>query len=156
MSEVKPVDANRTQVLIHVFEKGVGRVGASHLFKFLSQADKMKLLEQQLKCARVIPLTEFNKEALEKYNNTPPEGFDLNYWLQGVRRNPRPEQLLATPVYGFEQLMERQKQQKSAMAVQQQTLESCESKREQLDRSVGWYVGRLKACQNAHKQLGHR
>ncbi|CAD5210178.1 unnamed protein product [Bursaphelenchus xylophilus] len=156
VERVKPVDDSRTEVLIHVFEKGVGKVRATHLFKFLSQPDKMKALETQLKCSQVVPLVSLSLESKEKYLNNAPDGFSPQLWLQGVRSNPHPHHFLPSPVYGFDQLLERHKMQKVSDLALQTALGHADEKRERIEKVINWDVSKVKALSNTHKELSHR
>ncbi|CAD5206909.1 unnamed protein product [Bursaphelenchus okinawaensis] len=156
VERVKPVDNAQTEVLIHVFEKGMGKVRATHLFKFLSQPDKMKALETQLKCTKIVPLVSLSSDSKEKYLNNAPDGFSPQLWLQGVRSNPHPNNFLPAPVYGFDQLLERHKMQKVSDTALQTSLGHADEKRENLEKAINWDVSKVKALANAHKELSHR
>lgn len=116
----------------------------------------MKLLETQLKCVKIVPLVKLSNEDKDKYLNSPPDGFDPNYWCQGVRNNPKPSLFLPAPVYGFEQLLQRQKMQKVSDTLQGTAVEQIDVRRDKLDQSLGYYLSKVKVLKNSQKELSHR
>ncbi|KAI6230412.1 Quinone oxidoreductase-like isoform X2 [Aphelenchoides fujianensis] len=122
VERIKTADQNRSEVVIYACEKG-GRIPALTLFKFLSQPDKQRLLEQQLACQKIVPLVELSKADKEKFLKTPPDGFDQSLWRQYVNANPNPDSCLPQPIYGFAQLLERQQMQQVTDVVQKTIIE---------------------------------
>ncbi|KAI6195286.1 Nup54 domain-containing protein [Aphelenchoides besseyi] len=155
VERIKAADQNRSEVVIYACEKG-GRIPALTLFKYLSQPDKMRLLEQQLACMKIVPLVELNKSDKEKFLNTPPVGFDVAFWRQCVRVNPDPEGCLPHPIYGFQQLLDRQQMQQITDVIQKTVMDENMERLKRVEDEIAQCKSHLQSSKRVQKELSHR
>lgn len=101
------------------------------------QTDRANFLKGSLNCEKVVPRIEVGKEDLENYYKRPPAGFEEIWYIcrfrglalnlhvlrsEALRQNPDPENLVPYPIQGFQQLIQRQKMQKSVISAQNSAL----------------------------------
>uniref|UniRef100_A0A914NM65 Nucleoporin Nup54 alpha-helical domain-containing protein n=1 Tax=Meloidogyne incognita TaxID=6306 RepID=A0A914NM65_MELIC len=110
--EIKSINAHdeqNTEVVILAKESG-RIIPALDLYNELMQ--KANELQQQLLCKKIAPRVEIDPANLENYLRRPPAGYE-EIWLQAIRENPDPVNLIPYPIQGFRELSQRKKMQTS-------------------------------------------
>uniref|UniRef100_A0A914KTT0 Nucleoporin Nup54 alpha-helical domain-containing protein n=2 Tax=Meloidogyne TaxID=189290 RepID=A0A914KTT0_MELIC len=110
--EIKSINAHdeqNTEVVILAKESG-RIIPALDLYNELMQ--KANELQQQLLCKKIAPRVEIDPANLENYLRRPPAGYE-EIWLQAIRENPDPANLIPYPIQGFRELSQRKKMQTS-------------------------------------------
>lgn len=151
-----PHGTDKVDLVVYVTEKDRGRITATELYKYLSQDDKRRLLEQQLQCQRVVPRLGASKEELKGYLKNPPFGFDPTDWAHAVSDNPDPERLVPHPVRGFDELIARQRLQTTLQSQQARALDEITRRMEQVHSTVLAADARQAVSKQRQKQISHR
>lgn len=115
IKSIIPLDEQHTEVVVVAKEFGGGRAQVPAIELYNELVQKANELRQQLCCQKVVPRVEVDPAELENYLRRPPPGFE-EIWPQAIRENPDPERLIPYPIQGFQQLLQRKKQQTSLVA----------------------------------------
>lgn len=64
-------------------QKGVGKCSSKEIYKYLMQADKLRMLQQQLQCDKVVPRIEISEQELKNHLKRAPPGniLELNIMI---------------------------------------------------------------------------
>ena len=92
---------------------------------------------------------------MESYRRRPPPGFE-DLWAQANRENPDPDSLVPYPIQGFQQLVQRQKQQRSSIAAQTAQLEEVIGRLAAVEQDINNKRNQYSKCRQAQKTLSHR
>nr|CAD2189384.1 unnamed protein product [Meloidogyne enterolobii] len=109
LKSINALDEQNTEVVILAKESG-RIIPALDLYNELMQ--KANELQQQLLCKKIAPRVEIDPANLENYLRRPPAGYE-EIWLQAIRENPDPANLIPYPIQGFRELSQRKKMQTS-------------------------------------------
>ncbi|KAL7071361.1 hypothetical protein ACQ4LE_009261 [Meloidogyne hapla] len=109
IKSINALDEQNTEVVILAKESG-RIIPALDLYNELMQ--KANELQQQLLCSKIAPRVEIDPANLENHLRRPPPGYE-EIWLQAIRENPDPANLIPYPIQGFRQLSQRKKMQTS-------------------------------------------
>lgn len=156
IEDLHPHGGDKVDLAIYVTEKDRGRITATELYKYLTQDDKRRMLEQQLLCERVVPRLGVPRDELKNYMKNPPLGYDTTSWAQAVKDNPDPERLIPHPVRGFEELIARQRMQTTQLAHERHLLDDMAQRLDSVHSQVLAADARKAVCKQRQKQISHR
>jgi hypothetical protein len=155
VQDVHALSDTSTDFVIYVFERERGRIAATELYKYLTQPDKMRML-QQLRCEKVVPHVGVSGQELRSYLKQPPLGIDAAMWAQAIKDNPEPSHLAPHPIRGFEQLIARQKMQTSLVAQQTRLLDDITRRLQTVQSEASDVNARQIISRQRQKQISHR
>ncbi|KAI1731799.1 DEAD/DEAH box helicase domain-containing protein [Ditylenchus destructor] len=155
IKSIIPIGDAMTEVVIFVNESRRGIWPALELYNELMQTERANFLKGSLNCEKVVPRIEVGKEDLENYYKRPPAGFE-EIWSEALRQNPDPENLVPYPIQGFQQLIQRQKMQKSVISAQNSALNEYNNRLHTTEHEMSMAHNNYTKCRQKQKQLSHR
>uniref|UniRef100_A0A914C189 Nucleoporin Nup54 alpha-helical domain-containing protein n=1 Tax=Acrobeloides nanus TaxID=290746 RepID=A0A914C189_9BILA len=156
IQNIRPLSDNLTEISIYVIDKNVGKVCAKDLYKYLVQPDKLRMVQQQLQCEKVVPRIELTDQELKNHLKRAPPGFDETYWAQAVRENPDSSRLVPHPVRGFQQLCERQKMQRNEIELEKTVLENFRRRLNVVEKDLANSQNKFVNCKQTQKLISYR
>ena len=156
LNNIKAADAQRSEVIIHAYERGRGRLGAMQLYRYLTMSDKMRALESQLMCQKVVPVVALSAVDKAKFLNTTPATFHPALWRQYVRANPDPALFLPQPIYGYEQLAERARMQHTSDKVQRTIIDQNVERLKRVQSELADVRAHLQSSKRSQKEYSYR
>lgn len=150
-----PLGDNRTDFTISVSDGLRRKLTATELYLLLNKDDKLNALKTKIQCEKVVAKVEVTEEDKKRYVQRIPPGFG-NEWFVAVENNPDPINLLPFPIYGFEELTQRQKLQQSTIALQADVLRDFKERLSTLNNQVINSNIRYTRCKENQKRLSHR
>jgi len=157
--EIKSVIPVGEQLQLIICAKGqgvkYGLIPATELYNELMQQDRLSELKKNLHCEKVVPRVEINRTELENYLKRPPPGFE-EIWMQAIKENPDPENLVPYPIQGFQQLVQRRSMQISMLSSHNDALTVCTRRLSSFEGEVISAHNKYVKYIQAQKQLSHR
>jgi len=102
-----------------------------------------------------LPRIGVDRGELDKYLQQIPPGFD-GIWTGAVKKNPDPIKLVPHPIQGFQQLIQRQKMQKTAVGSLSAVLKDYMSRLRAIESDILTTHNKYTKCRQIQKQLSHR
>lgn len=157
MEGVRPLPDNCMEITMYISQPAsLGsqeRIAANVLFNFL-QTNKAKLEPHGV--TAVYPKLGLDQATLKGYLDTPPVGFTQPVWEHAKELNPDPTKFVPTPVVGFDQLLQRVKQQDEETKQHAKRLQVVSSDITELERKHTATVAKIDQARRKLKELHTR
>ncbi|CAI9726008.1 Hypothetical predicted protein [Octopus vulgaris] len=158
---VKPWPDNRTEMVMYIEERqmtGQKRCfPTSKVVEHLNDATiKKRLSENPLNVEHILSKQALTPEQLKQYLDNPLAGIDPLLWQQAKKDNPDPDNFIPVPIVGFDELLQRLKQQEQQTKNHQNRLDLIAQELNELQLKHRNTVARMDEAKRKHLNLGHR
>ncbi|XP_014779710.2 nuclear pore complex protein Nup54 [Octopus bimaculoides] len=158
---VKPWPDNKTEIVIYIEERqmtGQKRCfPTSKVVEHLNEVTtKKRLSENPLNVEHILSKQALTPEQLKQYLDNPLAGIDPLLWQQAKKDNPDPDNFIPVPIVGFDELLQRLKQQEQQTKNHQNRLDLIAQELNELQLKHRNTVARMDEAKRKHLNLGHR